>query len=639
MHNTLSDFCQTLEKENELIRIKTPVSTELEIAEIADRMSKSPNGGKALLFENTGSKFPVLINMLGSHARMQSSLYTNNYEKLNEEIHKIFKKITSPQHKLVEKLSALKELTKLAKILPGKQKNKAQCKEVIIKNPNLNILPILKTWPQDAAPFITLPQVITKDPKTGIRNVGMYRMQVIDNKTTAMHWHKHKVGARHYQEYKKLNKKMPVAVALGGDPVMTFAAVAPLPDNVDEYILAGFLRKQKIKMVKAETQDIEVPANADIVIEGYIDPKEQLYKEGPFGDHTGFYSLADLYPKFHITAITHKKNAIYPATVVGIPPMEDAYISKAIERVFLAPIQLSMLPEMQDMDIPVAGVSHNITIASIDKSFAGHAQKISNALRGAGQMMFNKILIVADQYDPIHDYKAFAKKACNRINPQHDITFSKGPLDILDHASNKFAYGSKMTIDATTKLPEELNGAMPKIDLSETANLIKKSAKEINTIAKINTKLLEENISMLWISVNKDDNFDFKKFASLLHDNNNFSKVKFIILLDIPGDFSDIEMLTWISTNNIEPLRDCIIFPAKDKQSVSQIYIDGTRKRNATDNFQRDWPNVVTMNSSTIKKVDQKWEEYGVGKFISSPSLKYLPLKINDLAVAEKNIS
>ncbi len=638
-HCSLVDFCKTLEKQNELIRIKTAVSTNLEIAEIADRMSKSKDGGKALLFENTGTNFPVLINMLGSHRRMQSSLYTDDYDKAASEINRLFKKMTSPKNNLREKVLMLPELLRLAKIMPGKNKGKAPCKEVIIKNPDLSILPILKTWPEDAAPFITLPQVITQDPETGIRNIGMYRMQVVDNKTTAMHWHKHKVGARHYKEYKKRGKKMPIAVALGGDPVMTFAAVAPLPDNVDEYMLAGFLRKQKIKMVKAETQNIEVPADADIVIEGYVDPAEEMFFEGPFGDHTGFYSLADFYPKFHVTAITHRKNAIYPATVVGIPPMEDAYISKAIERIFLPPIQLTMLPEMTDMDVPVSGVSHNLTIASIDKSFAGHAQKVGNALRGAGQMMFNKILIITDKDDPIHDYKALAKIISPRIDPELDIAFSKGPLDILDHSSNVFAYGSKITIDATTKFSEEKSDRkMLEINLLETAKQVEQSVKNIEEIVDFNTNLLKDGIPVLCFSVTKSDEFEFEKFVKKISKQSGFSEVKFVLITEAPVDTSDIEVVSWIIGNNIDPLRDAVILPAKDGNSTGQIYIDGTRKRKNSDNFKRDWPNVVTMDSETIAKVDENWGKYEIGDFLPSPSLKYIPLKINDLAVAEKNI-
>lgn len=638
-YNSLTDFCNALEKEGELIRITEPVSLNLEISEIADRMAKSPGGGKALLFENTGRQFPVLINLLGSHRRMLKALGTETYDNKANEINRLFKKMAGPQKNLKEKLSLLPELSKIASFMPGKHKFKsAPCREAVMPKPDLRKFPVLKTWPNDAAAFITLPQVITKDPETGIRNVGMYRMQIIDEKTTGMHWHKHKVGARHYNAYKKRGKKMPAAVALGGDPLLAFSAVAPLPDNIDEYMLAGFLRNKKVKMVKALTQDIEVPADADIILEGYIDPGEELFWEGPFGDHTGFYSPADWYPKFHITAITHRKNAVFPATVVGIPPMEDAYISKAIERIFLAPIQLTMLPEMADMNIPEAGVSHNLTIAAVNKSFSGHAHKVSNALRGAGQMMFNKILVVTDKDAPIHNYKKLAQEISPKIDPEHDITFSKGPLDVLDHASGVFAYGSKMTVDATTKYDDEIINPPTPVNLYESTQSIQKLTENIDEIQALNSGLLQKGISVIFISIKKTTQFRFKDFAEKLSQEKALSAVKFIILTEHPADPDDYETVIWLTANNIEPMRDCIVFGNTQDKAVSQIIIDGTRKTKENDKFERDWPNVITMDEATIKKTDEKWKAYNIGEFIQSPSLKYIPLKINDSAIAEKNI-
>ena len=636
-YKSLREFCEILEKKGELIRVSEKADTRLEISEIADRMSKSEGGGKALLFENTGYDFPVLINMLGSHKRMLAALNVESYDLKADEISSLFKKMSGPQKSLKDKLSLLPELSRIASFMPGKQRRKAACKEIISLEPDLNKFPILTTWPNDAAPFITLPQVITKDPDTGTRNVGMYRMQVIDGQTTGMHWHKHKVGARHYNAYKKRGERMPVAVALGGDPLLTFSAVAPLPDNIDEYMLAGFLRKKKVKMVKAETQNIEVPADADIIIEGYIDPEEELFWEGPFGDHTGFYSLADWYPKFHITAISHRKDAIFPATTVGIPPMEDAYISKAIERIFLAPIQLTMLPEMSDMDIPVVGVSHNLTIAAIEKSFSGHAHKVSNALRGAGQMMFNKILVVTDKDAPIHNYKVLARELSQKIDPEQHISFSKGPLDVLDHSSAKFAFGSKMTIDGTTKYEDEIINPFEQTNWKKATESIRENSKKHPEIKQVNTKLLEEGISAIIISAEKTKAFDFRAFADKLSREEGFNAVKLILLIEHPADAEDIELASWLAANNIEPLRDCYVLKKTDRNKTSQIFIDGTRKTKQSDNFTRDWPNVVTMDEATIKKVNEKWNLYDIGPFKASPSLKYMPLKLNDDAVADKN--
>jgi len=456
-YKDLTHFIQILEQNNELVRIKEYINPNLEITEITDRISKMAKGGKALLFENTGTKFPVLINALGSERRMELALGVSTLDELGLQIESLLKKFTSPKNSLIEKLKMLPALNEISSWMPTIISGRGKCQEVIHSNPDLSILPVLTCWPFDGGPFITFPMVNTKDPITGIRNIGMYRMQILDNQSTGMHWHKHKVGARHFNEYKQLGKLMPVAVALGGDPAYTYSATAPMPDNIDEYMLAGFLRKKKVELIKCITQDIEVPSDADIIIEGYINPQEELIWEGPFGDHTGYYSLADWYPKFHVTCITHKKNAIYPATIVGIPPQEDAYIAKATERLFLAPIKLTLLPEIADMDIPIAGVAHNLTLISIHKTYSGQAIKAAYALWGAGQMMFNKNLIVVDANVDVHDYLQVAQAISEHVSPATDIYFSQGPLDVLDHSASKFAFGGKMCIDATKKHNEELS--------------------------------------------------------------------------------------------------------------------------------------------------------------------------------------
>lgn len=633
-YSSLQQFIDEIERQGELVRINEKVSTELEIAEIADRMCKQKDGGKALLFVNNGTDFPVLINGLGSVKRMKTALNVSDFDQIGQEIENLFKKMAGPKKGFMDKLKTLPELSKLSSYMPGSISGRGICQEVIHNEPDLSILPVLKTWSRDGGNFITFPQVITKDPKTGIRNVGMYRMQVMSKDTTAMHWHRHKVGARHYAEYKELGKKMPVAVALGGDPVYTYSAVAPLPDNVDEYMLAGFLRKQKVKMVKAITQDIEVPADADIVIEGYIDTSENFVWEGPFGDHTGFFSLADWYPLFHVTCITHRKNAIYPATVVGIPPMEDAYIARATERIFLSPIKLTMLPELYDMNIPDAGVAHNLTLVSIHKSFPGHANKIMSSLWGAGQMMFNKMLVVLDKDINVHDYLSVAKRLSENVEPAQDISFSRGPLDILDHSSSKFAYGSKMCFDATSKYPEEITiENIPKIKPSETLPDLEKVKTLFPEIKEINTALLTLDISIVFISIEKNKKEHVKQLGEELSKIPEFTKVKFLIFLDFPVDVFDIEQATWIFANNIEPMRDCFIVEAGDENSCSHLIIDGTRKRSDIDNFKRDWPDIVTADEQTIKLVDEKWEKYGIGAFIESPSVKYKPLTMSKTEV------
>ncbi|NOZ34189.1 MAG: menaquinone biosynthesis decarboxylase [Chlorobi bacterium] len=632
----MQNFIKKTEQAGELFRIKTKVNTELEIAEIADRMSKLPDGGKALLFENNGTYFPVLINALGSEKRMQIAFGVDDFNETGEELDAMFKSLTSPKKGFFEKLKMLPELASLSSYMPKTVSGKGKSQEIIHTNPDLSILPILKTWSRDGGKFITFPQVITKDPNTGIRNVGMYRMQVFGKDITGMHWHKHKTGARHFSEYKKLGKKMPIAVALGGHPALTYAATAPLPDNIDEYMLAGFLRKEKVKLVKAVTQNIEVPAEADIIIEGFVDPQEDFIWEGPFGDHTGFFSLPDWYPKFHVTCITHKKNAVYPATVVGIPPMEDAWIAKATERIFLAPIKLTMLPEMTDMNIPNAGVAHNLTLVSIKKSFAGHAQKVMSSLWGAGQMMFNKILTVFDEEVKISDYKQAAQVLSENVNPESDIIFMKGPLDVLDHSSSKFAYGSKLGIDATKKYNEEKNDTNAININTKTIEIDILSVKnKYPEIKEINDELLKDDISFLFISIEKSKKQQVNKLAQSIVKEAGIKKVKFLIFVDFPVNVFDIEQTTWIFANNIEPIRDCSVLKSEDIGEVSHFVIDGTRKRADIDNFKRDWPDIVASDKKTINLVDKKWNEYGIGDFISSPSEKYKHLILSKTAVVE----
>src|SRR6476659_1690855 len=455
-YKNLRQFIDLLEQKNELVRIKEYVDPKLEISEITDRVSKTSGGGKALLFESTGYDFPVLMNAYGSERRMCMALGVNKLDDVAKEIESLFKLLATPKENLIDKIRMLPKLNQFASWMPKVRSGRGECQQVIMKDADITKLPVITCWPKDGGPFVTLPIIHTKDPNTNTRNVGMYRMQVFGPQLTGMHWHKHKVSAKHFSEYKKLGKKMPVAVALGGDPVYAYSATAPLPENVDEYMLAGFIRKKKVELVKCISQpEVEVPADADIVIEGYVDPNDELIWEGPFGDHTGYYSLPDWYPRFHVTAITHRKDAVYPATIVGIPPQEDAWLGKATERIFLAPMKMTMVPEIIDMDMPVEGVFHNLVIAQIKKEYAGQGQKVMNAMWGAGQMMFNKILVLVDEGVAIQDYEALTRYACENLNPASDIYFSQGPMDVLDHSCSKLGFGGKMCIDGTMKFEEE----------------------------------------------------------------------------------------------------------------------------------------------------------------------------------------
>ncbi len=626
-YKSLSQFIEVLEKAGELIRIKEYVNPDLEITEITDRISKQTGGGKALLFENTGYDFPLLINAYGSEKRMALSLGVNNLDDIGAEIEKLFKKMTAPKNGFIEKLKMLPELSKIAAFMPKIVSGRGASQEIIHKNPDITRFPVLTCWPSDGGKFITLPMVITIDPLTGIRNVGMYRMQIFDKNLTAMHWHKHKVGARHFNEYKKLGKKMPIAVALGGDPAITYSATAPLPDNMDEFMLAGFLRKQKVKLVKAITQDIEVPADADIIIEGYIDPEEEFIYEGPFGDHTGFYSLADYFPKFHITCITHRKDAVYPTTIVGIPPQEDAYIGKATERIFLAPMRLTMVPELKDMNLPHYGVAHNLTIVSIDKTFSGQAVKVMNALWGAGQMMFNKVLIVVDKEVDVHNYKEVYQAFIKNTDIKNDVHFSMGPLDILDHSASKYAFGSKMCIDATAKFPDELYENNQEIQEKSTTKAIK-SELEQRIVGLEDVRFLDDEQKILFLSAKKTNEDYLEELQLHLKNTDRLKTVKLVILFDKEVNLNDLASCVWLSTGNIDPKRDTYFIN-------DFALIDATRKTLDNDNFERDWPNILVMDDTTIKAIDEKWERLNIGDFIQSPSTYYRPLKMNEGAVVK----
>ena len=635
-YKNFQHFIDTLERAGELIRIKTFVDPNLEMAEITDRMSKQPGGGKALLFENTGYEFPVLMNAYGSEKRMCLALGVQQLDDVAKEIENLFKLLAAPKEGILDKLKMLPKLNQFASWMPTVKSGKGECQEIVMREPDITKLPVITCWPKDGGPFVTLPVIHTKDPNTGIRNVGMYRMQVFKPTLTAMHWHKHKVSAKHFNEYKKLNKRMPVAVALGGDPVYAYSATAPLPENVDEYMLAGFLRKKKVELVKCITQpEIEVPADADFIIEGYVEPGDEMIWEGPFGDHTGYYSLPDWYPRFHITAITHKRDPVYPATIVGIPPQEDAWLGKATERIFLAPIKMTLVPEIVDMDMPVEGVFHNLVIAKIKKDYAGQGQKVMNAMWGAGQMMFNKILVLVDGEIKIQDYEQLAKYVFENMNPATDIYFSTGPMDVLDHSCSKLGFGGKMCIDGTHKFDEEVDesyelsiknvhkdpfGEQLKIDL----------ASRFPEVKAVNTSLLQKGIPCVIISVEKNRRGHIKELHEQICSLSEIAGVKMILYVEHTVDANDLPAALWRFCNNLDPKRDHHItkLPTTNlKQQTSNytacIGFDGTRKTKEFDDFNRDWPNIIVADDATIATVDAKWSGLNMGKFIPSPSLKF----------------
>jgi 4-hydroxy-3-polyprenylbenzoate decarboxylase len=451
MFADLNAFIAALEARHELARVSDPLSPDLEIAAAVDRVSKSPGGGPALLFERpAGFDVPVAVNLFGSLSRICLALGVRTLDDLATEI----EELTTPKLPggLLDAMKMLPKVGRLRDVMPRVVKD-APCQEVIRRDGSLDDVPVLKCWPEDGGRYITFPLVFTKDPESGARNIGTYRMQVYDGRTTGMHWQRHKGGAQHHRVAERLGQRLPVAVALGPDPALAYSATAPMPEGLDELMLAGFLRRQRVDLVKCVTVDLEVPANAQIVLEGYVEPGERR-REGPFGDHTGFYSHPDDYPVFHLTCITQRKRPIYLTTVVGIPPMEDYYLGKASERIFL-PLIRKTLPEIVDMAFPAAGIFHNIVIISIDKRYPGHARKIMNACWGLGQLMFSKTVIVVDKDVDVQNQAEVAWIVGTHYDPERDIQFTRGPVDDLEDASDLPAYGSKMGIDATRKWPSE----------------------------------------------------------------------------------------------------------------------------------------------------------------------------------------
>lgn len=457
----LREFLRYLDRSGELVRIRRPVSVDLEMAEIADRTMKLPGGGPALLFERpvlldgSVSEIPVAINVFGSWSRISAALGVDDVEVHARRIQELVK--PEIPKGLWAKMQMLPKLAELAKVPPRPYRGRPPCQEVVLREGEFDLLslPVLKSWPEDGGPFITLPMVITADPETGVQNIGMYRMQVFDSESTGMHWQRHKGGAAHYRKWKReRGGRMPVVVALGGDPATMYTPTAPLPPGIDEFLFGGFLRREPVYTAKALTADLTIPAEAEIVLEGYVDTDEELAVEGPFGDHTGFYTLEDLYPVFRVTTVTMRRKPVYPATIVGRPPVEDVYLGGATERIFLPLARLTM-PEIVDYHMPPEGVFHNLVFVSIRKEYPGHAWKVMNGMWGMGLMSLAKVIVVVDEGIDVRNVPEAWWYTLANIDPERDVRFTKGPVDDLDHASQNPSYGSKMGIDGTRKWPEE----------------------------------------------------------------------------------------------------------------------------------------------------------------------------------------
>lgn len=580
-YRDLKSYLKALKERGLLTDIDVMVDPELEITEIADRVSKAY--GNALRFNNVkNSKFPLVINAMGTYERLNLGLGVKDLDEIANQIEDYMN--VSTYVTLMGKIKSIPKLAPLPFIFPRKVKS-APCQEVIA-DPDLDQLPIIKCWPEDGGKYITLPLVFTKDPDNGQQNVGMYRMQVYDCKTTGIHWHLHKDGKEIYEKYRKLGQRMPVSVALGCDPTIIYAATAPLPKMIDEMIFAGYLKKRPVELVKCVTNDIYVPAQAEFILEGYVDLEEKRL-EGPFGDHTGYYSLADMYPVFHLEKMTHRKDAVYPTTIVGKPPMEDCYLGKATERIFL-PLMKIQTPEIIDMDLPLEGVFHNCAIVSMKKAFPRHANKLLYALWGLGQMMYQKMIIVVDHTVNVHDYEAVAKAISeNVIDPSH-LIITEGPLDALDHASNRAFQGFRLGVDATVKRPVEINDAY--------------------TIPKVSEHPLD-SLKVIPFTKSAGGQTAKEMLSNLSSDTS--SKARLAIAVDDWIDPTALSTVAWKVFNNIDPDRDMII--AQKPNGALFVGIDATKK-GPEDGLMRPWPNDIEMSEDMVKYVTERWAEYGIDK-------------------------
>jgi 4-hydroxy-3-polyprenylbenzoate decarboxylase len=603
LYNNLKEFLNALDQAGEIKYIRQQVSCNIEISKITDKESKDFEGGKALFFEHVKeSAFPVATNIFGSTKRICLALGVNNLDQLGKRI-KQYIDFTPPKN-FKEALNIVPMALNVSKFFPRSYKYKTPpCQQVVLleKDIDLSKLPVLWCWPKDAGPFVTLPLVFTKSLVTGKRNVGMYRLQIFDKNTTGMHWHIHKDGSHYYNEYCEKGKRMPVAVAIGADPATTYAATAPMPRGVDEMLLAGFIRKKPVLMAKCITIDMEVPAEAEFVLEGYVEPGE-LKREGPFGDHTGYYSLAGDYPVFHVTAITHRKNPIYNATLVGRPPMEDCYMAKATERIFLPLIQ-TVMPEIIDYWFPWEGVFHNIVIVSINKEYPGHAQKIISGLWGQGQMSFCKAIVVVDKTIEPSNYTRVIETLLKRFDITSDITHAKGVLDVLDHSSPFINFGNKIGIDLT----ERFSGEPPRhetinqfsdhkvhaenLEAKALADVIKHHIPDASGCRHLFSEQPEYrkySNQIAAVSVKKTEHKGGSFFADVLLGMDALCGFNIFVLFDENIDLNDNSLILWKIFNNVDPGRDIII-------KNDRMVIDACKKL-PIDGHHREWPEEMTFN-------------------------------------------
>ena len=608
MHGDLRRFLNLLEERGELVRVRDRVSPVLEITALADRAVKV--GGPALLFEDVeGSDLPLAINLFGTRRRMAWALGLEDLDELGARLRGLIDvKVGGGLIGLASNLPKLRELA----ALPPRRVRRAPVQDVVWTGDEVDLgrLPVLTCWPQDGGPFVTLPLVITKDPEHGDVNIGMYRMQVMGKDVTGMHWQRHKTGARHLESARRLGRRLEVAVALGGDPALTYAATAPIPPipGINEYSLTGYLRGRGVELVKGVTVDLEVPANAEIVLEGYVDPEEDWVVEGPFGDHTGFYTLQDRYPAFHVTAITMRRDAIYPATIVGRPPMEDAYLIEASERLFLVPAQL-ILPEIVDYHMPPAGIAHNLVNVIIRKSYPGQAYKVGNGLLGLGQMMFAKVILVTDAEVAANDHPGFWRTVLANALPGRDHQVAKGPIDVLDHASRSWSYGSKLIIDGTVKHPEELGRAPGGAGARAWEPGPERDRKQLPAHAEVRDQH-QPGGGFWFLTTRKQRAEQGRHIGEWAAHQAAARGVRLIAVLDHETDPRDFEDAMWTMLNNIDPERDVQVVDGGHGAGPAWV-IDATPKI-ADEGFTRSWPDKIAMDPEVTERMAPLAERLGL---------------------------
>ncbi len=586
----LGDFIRALDQAGELKRITAPVSPHIEISRYTDAESKAPEGGRALLFTNvTGHRFPVATNLFGGPRRICMALGVDDLDDLGRRVREWIE--MDPPRSLKQALKSLPMAAELTRYFPRMVKGKAPCQEVVRTGDEVDLgeLPVLTCWPRDGGPFVTLPLVFTRSLTTGRRNVGMYRLQIFDRQTTGMHWHIHKDGSHYYSEYRKAGKRMPVSVAVGADPAVTYAATAPMPRGIDEMILAGFIRKKPVRMVKCITNDLEVPAEAEFVIEGWVDPEETRI-EGPFGDHTGYYSLADEYPVFHVTAVTRRADPIYNATLVGRPPMEDCYLAKATERIFL-PLLQAVFPEIRDYWLPWEGVFHNIVVVALDKAYPGHAHRIMSGLWGQGQMSFCKCILVVDKDINEASARVVWERVIQYFDPETDLVLTRGVLDVLDHSAPQAVFGGKIGLDLTRRAA----GEPPREDRKEP---LPPPPGDAALTAALETALGEYGGArdlfpalsarpgarhrILAARVRKAADTGGQALSEALFAAGDLAPFTITVLFDMDINLADDSLLLWKLFNNVDPSRDI-------RQKNGRMIIDACRK-GPEDGHHREWP-------------------------------------------------